>query len=155
VVSTNNRLSYWGAIEGSVSLLVASLPVIGGRMISHWRHILTRHTTRQSGNINKSFRQKQSNHTLQSAHSVHEMSPGKFDGRPFTGSEKTVETVISAGSTLRDSPGGEHEEPASLMQHMARMGRRGSNHFDPNDRNSNVVTVKKEVYIREEHTEPV
>ena len=68
------------------------------------------------------------------------------------GSEKTVETVISAGSsTLAGDDIKEDNEPSSLIQHMARMGRRGSNHEIVNNRNSNTVTIKKEVYIREEH----
>ena len=70
----------------------------------------------------------------------------------FTGSEKTIETVISAGSsTLAGDDRKEDNEPSSLIQHMARIGRRGSSHEILNDRNSNTVTIRKEVYIREEH----
>ena len=68
------------------------------------------------------------------------------------GSEKTIETVISAGSsTLAGDDMKEDSEPSSLIQHMARMGRRGSNHEILNNRDSNTVTITKEVYIREEH----
>ena len=69
------------------------------------------------------------------------------------GSEKTIETVISAGSTVAGESSEKNsieEEPVSLIQHMARMGRRTSNQNTP----ANVVTIKKEVYIREEHTSP-
>ena len=115
-------------------------------MISHWRHLFARNTTHQSLRLTKTFRDRHSMHQ-QSAHTVHEM---EVQG-PYMGTQKTIETVISAGSTIggegsdKNSTG--EEEPVSLIQHMARMGRRGSSHDVPH---GNVVTIKKEVYIREE-----
>lgn len=85
--------------------------------------------------------------------SFHSTNSPTFPERALLGTEKTVETVISAGSTLTetDDVRGE-EEPMSLMQHVARMGRRGSR--DEYARGSggaaNVVTIRKEVYIKEE-----
>lgn len=85
-------------------------------------------------------------------HTLHEIDavdviPGAYSGR-----DKTVETIISAGSsTLASDDIKEDSEPTSLIQHMARMGRRGSNHEVLNDRDSYAVTIRKEVYIREEH----
>ena len=80
------------------------------------------------------------------------MASPKFPPAAFLGTEKTVETVISAGSTLadegRDSP---EEEPLSLIQHMARMGRRGSRDtHNTGNHDGNTVTIRKEVYIKEE-----
>lgn len=124
-------------------------------MISHWRHILTRQTVQQSMNLSKSFRSKHSVHTQRSAHSLHEMDAVEVIPGAYTGTDKKIETVISAGSTLAEESREESldEEPVSLIQHMARMGRRGSSNESPaHDRNSNVVTIKKEVYIREERT---
>jgi len=141
VITANSSLSWWAALECSLSLLVASLPVLGGRLISRWRHILTRSTKGQSINLSKVARTKQSNNTHNTQnttqHSVH-------DGF----SQKTIETVVSAGSTFAESPGVQEEEPVSLIQHMVRMGRRSSNHDA--EVNPNQVTIKKEVYIREE-----
>ena len=152
---TDISISYWGAIEGAVSLLVASLPVIGGRMISKWRHIFIRSTNAQSLNLSKSLRNKTRGSTFISGHSVHDMNDSKFPNGTFSGGEKTIETVVSAGSTLAEgSTHGSEEEPVSLMQHMARMGRRASrdDHHSPQPQSPNGVTVRKEVYIREEHT---
>jgi hypothetical protein len=126
-------------------------------MIARWRHILTRHTTRQSINLSRSFRHNQSMNTLQSSHTATEE---RFDASPFSGKEKTVETIISAGSSFAPpSPHGSTEEPAGLIQHMAKMGRRGSAHLHKDEEKnapnpSMVVTVKKEVYIREEQVDP-
>lgn len=142
-------LSWWAAIEGAVSLLVASLPVIGGRMISRWRHVLTRGSTHPSLRISKSLRSKKS-HTQRSAHTVHEMESMEYGPGPYLGDEKKVETMVSSGSTLA----GPEEEPVSLIQHMAKMGRRGSNN-DSNELGANVVTIKREMYICEEQTEDV
>ena len=136
----NISLNWWAALECSLSLLVASLPVLGGRMISRWRHILTRTTKSQSMNLSRVTRTKQSINTLHTQHTEHSVHDGF--------SQKTIETVVSAGSTLNDSPGVQEVEPVSLLQHMVRMGRRSSNH-DP-DINPNQVTIKTEVYIREE-----
>jgi hypothetical protein len=76
-----------------------------------------------------------------------------MDKVTYTGSEKTIETVVSGGSstTLAGELVEENdvEEPVSLIQHMAMMGRRGSDNHDPNARNR--MTVTKEVYIREDH----
>src|SRR5438552_19180419 len=96
--SIDNRLSWWAAIEGAVSLLVASLPVIGGRMISHWRHILTRSTMHQSLNFSKSFRSRHSLHTQRSIHTLHDIDAVDVIPGAYITAEKTVETVISAGS---------------------------------------------------------
>lgn len=150
---TDNRLSWWAAIEGAVSLLVASLPVIGGRLISRWRQILSRHTVNNSLIVNKSFRSKQSMHTNRSTHhtTLHEMDAvDVIPGATFDGGDKKIETIISAGSTLAgDSTSAEDVEPVSLIQHMAKMGRRlSASEYLPN---SNTVTIKKEVYIREEN----
>lgn len=41
----------------------------------------------------------------------------------------------------------------SLIQHMARMGRRGSRDTHNVGQDANVVTIKKEVYIKEERRE--
>ena len=163
---SDRSISWWAGIEGAVALLVASLPVLGGRLISRWRHILTRNTTNRSRSFY--FRQSQYKsrplvrNTRASSHSTQqgtqgtqgtlEMASPKFPAAAYLGTEKTVETVISAGSTLtengRETP---EEEPMSLMQHMARMGRRGSrdtHHTAGQD--ANVVTIRKEVYIKEE-----
>lgn len=115
-------------------------------MISHWRHLFVRNTTHQSLRLTKTFRDRLSTNQ-QSAHTIHEMEvPG-----PFMGTQKTIETVISAGSTMAGEGSEKNslreEEPVSLIQHMARMGRRGSSH---DALQGNTVTIKKEVYIREE-----
>jgi hypothetical protein len=146
---SDSRLSWWAAIEGAVSLLVASLPIIGGRLIARWRHILTRNSVHQSLNFSKSFRSKHSVHTQ---HSIHELDPVPFSPGAYTGSEKTIETFVSSGSTLAGDSETLEEEPVSLFQHVTRMGRRGSTNT-LNDPNSYTVTIKKEVYIREEHGE--
>jgi len=84
------------------------------------------------------------------------MNEMKYPNGTFNGTEKTVETVISAGSTLGEgSQSGSDEEPISLMQHMARMGRRASrDERGPPTLDPNVVTIRKEVYIREEQKSP-
>jgi hypothetical protein len=156
-MAVNFRLSWWAGIEGAASLLVASLPVLGGRLISRWRHILTRHTTHRSFTISKSNnnKSKTARHTSHSTFSgsKHEISL-KYPPAAFLGTEKTVETVISAGSTLADQRSEtSEEEPMSLIQHMARMGRRGSrdtHHHGSVAEGANVVTIRKEVYIKEE-----
>ena len=146
------------AIEGAVSLLVASLPVIGGRMIARWRHILTRHTVQHSLNLSRSVQSKHtknSAHGKASVHSDHELDVINYGSSLFTGSQKTIETVVSAGDiTIAESSKDDFvpvEEPVSLIQHMARIGRRGSCIQERRDCNSNQVTITKEVYIREEH----
>jgi hypothetical protein len=68
--------------------------------------------------------------------------------------EKKIETTVSSGSTLaEDLKDGNavEEEPISLIQHMAKMGRRGSsNEVLAQDRSSNVITIRREVYISTE-----
>jgi len=151
---TDARLSWWAAIEGAVSLLVASLPVIGGRVISRWRHVLTRHTGTHSLNVSKSFRSKHSVHIQQSTHTLHEMDAVEVIPGAYPTGERKIETIVSSGSTLaEDSKDGNsvEEEPVSLIQNMARMGRRGSNSDALADaRSSNVITIRKEVYISTE-----
>jgi hypothetical protein len=69
----------------------------------------------------------------------------------YTGSDKTIETVISAGSCTTLAGGSDEkveDEPVSLIQQMARIARRASLVPDPT---ANTVTVTKEIYIKEEH----
>jgi hypothetical protein len=87
---------------------------------------------------------------------MHSINEAKFPDGAFSGSEKTVETVISAGSTLAEaSSTNSEEEPATLMQHVARMGRmsrmadRRPSELDPNS-----VTIRNEFFIREEQKSP-
>jgi len=153
----HNSISYWGAIEGAVSLLVASLPVIGGRMIAKWRHILLRTTKAQSLNISRAIASKSRHSQYVSQNTMHSMNDMKYPSGAFNGTEKTVETVISAGSTLAEaSSTNSNEEPVSLMQHVARMGRLASRSerrpSEPTDPNS--VTIRKEIFIREETKSP-
>ena len=143
--SIDNRLSWWAAIEGAVSLLVASLPVIGGRMIAHWRHILPRSTVHQSLKFGKSFRNKPSVHTQQS---TQEMNPVTFPPEAYLEREKTIEMIVSAGSSTLASDSDISEEH---LQHFTRMGRRGSNN-DLSDLSSNTTTITKEGDIVEEHS---
>jgi hypothetical protein len=122
-------------------------------MISKWRHILTRGTNRSRTNRTSRFRSKHQSLTTatKSFHSSH--SSPTFPERALIGGEKTVETVISAGSTLAETEdSGAGEEPMSLMQHVARMGRRGSRdeYGRAGGTAGNGITVRKEVYIKEE-----
>jgi hypothetical protein len=85
-------------------------------------------------------------------HTLHEIDAVDVIPGAYMGKKNTIETVISAGSsTLAGDDIKEDSEPVSLIQHMTKMGRRGSNHEASNNRNSNTVTILKEVYIREEH----
>src|SRR5436190_2742657 len=146
--SIDNRLSWWAAIEGAVSLLVASLPVIGGHVIAHWRHILPRSTVYQSLKFRKSFRNKPSVHTQQS---TQEMNPVIFPPEAYLEREKTIEIIVSAGSSTLASDSDILEEPVSHLQHFTRMGRRGSNN-DLSNLSSNTTTITKEGDIVEEHS---
>jgi hypothetical protein len=152
----------WQAVEGAVSLLVACLPVIGGRMISRWRHILTRSSTNRltlNGQSKSVF--GTSSTSRKSVYSTYEPGRVKDLGPYFLGDRSRISTTVTTGplnpgvhdeiDLSRESP--ELAEPVSLIQHMARMGRRGSKDSTPKAEDPNSVTVRKEVYIREEKAE--
>lgn len=127
-------------------------------MISRWRHVLTRGTSQRSLRLNRTLRTNHSINTLQSSNPTAGFGP-KLSGGAFAGRNKTVETVITVGSSAgTDSPTASIEEPAGLIKHMAKVGRRGSNFEKGNEKNEidpNAVTIKKEVYITEElHAQP-
>ena len=65
-----------------------------------------------------------------------EVNPGSY-----VGSEKTIDTCISAGSTLNEDDIQE-AQPHGLIQHAASIGKIEPNH-DANDYNSNTVTITK------------
>jgi hypothetical protein len=133
-----------------VALLVASLPVIGGRMIAKWRHILSRNTNVQSLILSRSLRSGRQSTNNKSMSTV-ELDQAKFvNGAFVNGKEKSIETVVSTGSfTIAEES--DENEPASLLYHMARMGRQNSR--DRGHEEGNRVTIKKEVYIREEQVD--
>jgi hypothetical protein len=146
-------------VEGAVSLLVACLPVIGGRMISHWRHVLTRSSTNRFTLTSHSMRVfKNAGASQKSAHSSEPGTPrypGPYSGGigPHSKISTTVTTGPAAGESQIDLRREDSHEPLSLLQHMARMGRRSSMSDTPADSEDNIVTVRKEVYIREEKAE--
>ena len=114
-------------------------------MIAHWRHILPRSTVHQSLKFGKSFRNKPSVHTQQS---TQEMNPVTFRPEAYLEREKTIEMIVSAGSSTLASDSDISEEH---LQHFTRMGRRGSNN-DLSDLSSNTTTITKEGDIVEEHS---
>jgi hypothetical protein len=146
----NRRLTYWGAIEGAVSLLVASAPVIGGRMIARWRHILARSTNVQSMNLSRSLRSK-----CRSGHQSTQVLPSLRDGSladvASEGGEKTIETFISTGSSTLAEGEYHEEEPSSLIHHMARMGQAGGRHEQSPAASDSNSTIKKGEYLGDGH----
>jgi hypothetical protein len=145
-------------VEVSVALLVACLPVIGGRMISRWRHIF-RHEMTPNISVSQ-FQFHSGDITRKSVHDAHEMGTLKYGtlkyNSPFIGTDGgigigTVETTISGGlhgSTSKESV--REDEPVSLLHNMVRMGRRDSMRSATPETQVMGVTVRKEVYISEE-----
>src|SRR5256885_2179881 len=85
--------------------LQSNYPVVVGSPTPRWPNILPRQPTPRSFTLSKSNNRKSktTRHTTNSTFSgsKHDMSP-KLPPAAFLGTEKTVETVISAGSTLAD-----------------------------------------------------
>ena len=127
-------------------------------MISRWKHILTRSSTNRASalNFSRSFNSR-SRHSVGPGFSQNEMDTITLDGGAFTGTvgDKGVETTVSSGgSTLADKE--EHIDDiggsASLISHVARMGRRPSAPNANEDPDPQHFTVTKEIYIKEELT---
>jgi hypothetical protein len=76
------------------------------------------------------------------------MNPVTFPPEAYLEREKTIEMIVSAGSSTLASDSDISEEH---LQHFTRMGRRGSNN-DLSDLSSNTMTITKEVDIQEEHS---
>jgi hypothetical protein len=129
-------------------------------MISHWRHVLTRSSTNRLTLTSHSMRVfKNTDASQKSAHSSVEPGTPRYPG-PYSGGigphskiSTTVTTGPAAGESEIDLRREDSHEPLSLLQHVARMGRRSSMSDTHADSEGNTVTVRKEVYIREEKAE--